>query len=51
MECHNIEMIVPKNEGVRWIATIANQESLLLGFNWKLLRFQKKSTWPPFQPL
>lgn len=51
MECHNIEMIVPKNEGVRWIAAIANQESLLLGFDWKFLRFQKKKTWPPFQPL
>lgn len=42
MECHNIEMIVPKNEGVRWITAIANQESLLLDFDWKFLRFQKK---------
>lgn len=42
MECHNIKMIVPKNEGVRWIAAIANQESLLLDFDWKFLRFQKK---------
>ena len=32
MECHNIEMIVPKNKGVRWIAAIAKHESLLLDF-------------------
>lgn len=42
MECHNTKMIVPKNEGVRWIAAIANQDSLLLDFDWKFLRFQKK---------
>lgn len=32
MECHNIEMIVPKNKGVKWIAAIANQKSLWLDF-------------------
>lgn len=55
MECHNTEMIVPKNEGVRCIAAIANQESLLLDFDWKFLKFQKKKRGggicPPFQPL
>lgn len=35
-------MIVPKNKGVRWIAAIANQESLLLDFGLVIAQFPKK---------
>lgn len=51
MECHNVEMIVPKNKGVRRIAAIANQESLLLDFGLVIAQFSKKELASPFQPL